>query len=193
MQGQLDGTVPSTTEGQTANPDGLVFAGIFNLTDLGSMMGGRGDRGNIFGENQNENNGQSQFSGAGGNIPNMQLMQQAAQLIEEAGGEITDEVREKLLELGLSEDEITMLANMQGGFGGGFPQGQIGNQTNAAGNFPDNNQNNRLPGQSENNTPFTQPEASSKLSNPYSLYLAGVLVLILISATVFAAKQKKNY
>ena len=47
IQGQLDGTIPSTTAGQTANPDQLISAGDLNLSSLGSMMGGgnRGDKG----------------------------------------------------------------------------------------------------------------------------------------------------
>lgn len=48
IQGQLDGTVPSTTAKQTANPDKLISARDLNLNSLGSMMGGgnRGDVGN---------------------------------------------------------------------------------------------------------------------------------------------------
>ncbi len=40
IQGQLDGTVPSTTAEQTANADKLIQADNLNLSDLGSMMGG---------------------------------------------------------------------------------------------------------------------------------------------------------
>lgn len=40
IQGQLDGTVPSTTAEQRANPDKLIQAGDLNLQVLGSMMGG---------------------------------------------------------------------------------------------------------------------------------------------------------
>lgn len=41
VQGQLDGTIPSTTAGQNANPSLLISAGDLNLSDLGSNMGGR--------------------------------------------------------------------------------------------------------------------------------------------------------
>lgn len=44
VQGQLDGTVPSTTATQAENKDALIDASQLNLNDLGSMMGG--DRGN---------------------------------------------------------------------------------------------------------------------------------------------------
>lgn len=54
IQGQLDGTVPSTTEEQTANPDKLISAGNLSLSSLGSMMGG-GNRGNMGGWMENQN------------------------------------------------------------------------------------------------------------------------------------------
>ncbi len=40
--GQLDGTIPSTDEGQSAAPDTLVDASALTLSDLGSMGGGDG-------------------------------------------------------------------------------------------------------------------------------------------------------
>lgn len=46
IQGQLDGTVPSTTAEQNANPDKLISAGNLSLSSLGSMMGG-GNRGGM--------------------------------------------------------------------------------------------------------------------------------------------------
>ena len=41
IQGQLDGTIPSTTEGQRTNPNALVDASAIDLSALGSMGGGR--------------------------------------------------------------------------------------------------------------------------------------------------------
>jgi len=50
VQGQLDGTIPSTTKGQYENPDKLISAGNLNLSVLGNMMGGRGGNDmNFFG------------------------------------------------------------------------------------------------------------------------------------------------
>jgi hypothetical protein len=40
VQGQLDGSVPSATAEQNADPDKLISAGDLDLSDLGSMMGG---------------------------------------------------------------------------------------------------------------------------------------------------------
>ncbi len=42
VQGQLDGAVPSTTEGQRNDVQKLIPAGDLDLSDLGSMGGGRG-------------------------------------------------------------------------------------------------------------------------------------------------------
>ena len=59
IKGQLDGTVPSTSEDQKADPSKLVDASHLNLTDLGQfMMGGFG--GNRGGNRQmSERNNQN--------------------------------------------------------------------------------------------------------------------------------------
>ncbi len=44
VQGQLDGTIASTASGQEEDPGTLITAGDLKLSDLGSMMGGRGQR-----------------------------------------------------------------------------------------------------------------------------------------------------
>ncbi|MZQ98145.1 MAG: spore coat protein CotH [Acidaminobacter sp.] len=41
IQGQLSGAIPSTTDGQKADPSSLISADDLNLHDLGSMMGER--------------------------------------------------------------------------------------------------------------------------------------------------------
>ena len=52
IYGQLDGTVPSTTAEQQANPDKLIDASEITLSDLGSDIGG-GERGGRFGDFNN--------------------------------------------------------------------------------------------------------------------------------------------
>ena len=42
IRGQLDGTIPSTSEGQAADPGSLIDAGDLSLSDMGSMGGGAG-------------------------------------------------------------------------------------------------------------------------------------------------------
>ena len=55
ISGQLDGTIPSTTEDQKATPDKLVDTSGVNLSDLGTDMGG-GDFGEGFGKFENKGN-----------------------------------------------------------------------------------------------------------------------------------------
>ena len=45
VRGQLDGTIPSTDEGQEADPSNLVDASDLTLSDMGSMGGGNGGPG----------------------------------------------------------------------------------------------------------------------------------------------------
>ena len=64
VRGQLAGTVPSTSAGQSADGAALVDTGELNLSDMGSMnmgggMGGRGDK-NF---DRGENTGRSDFPG----------------------------------------------------------------------------------------------------------------------------------
>lgn len=107
VQGQLKGTVPSTTAEQKANPDKLISAGDLNIKDLGSMMGGK---------DSPPQGGNGQMGGnpfSGGNSIDMDKMQNAFKIIQDAGGTITDEVKSKLKELGLTDDQISMLKNMR--------------------------------------------------------------------------------
>lgn len=46
LRGQLDGTIPSTSEGQKTDLSTLVDASSINISDLGTFMGGRGLGGN---------------------------------------------------------------------------------------------------------------------------------------------------
>lgn len=64
IKGQLDGTIPSTTEGQSADSSSLINASSVNISALGSMMGGgmgRGER-----QNGQGNNPQGDFPNMGG-------------------------------------------------------------------------------------------------------------------------------
>lgn len=113
IQGQLDGTIPSTADGQTAEPDKLIDASSVDMSALGGMGGGMGGG---FG-------GQGGFNG--GQMPNMpegldmETMQQAMQIIRQAvDGKITDEQRTQLHDLGLTDEQIEQFLSMP--MGGGF-------------------------------------------------------------------------
>jgi len=106
VEGQIAGTVPSTTAEQKANSDKLISGGDLNISDLGSMKGGKGGAQGDLG-----NNGGNRFPG--GNSPNMEIMQKAMKVVQDAGGTITDEVKTKLKELGISDEQIATLNNMR--------------------------------------------------------------------------------
>ncbi|RYD04969.1 hypothetical protein N752_11865 [Desulforamulus aquiferis] len=105
VQGQLEGTVPSTTAEQKVNSDKLISAGDLNIRDLGSMLGGKG------GPPQGGLNGGNQFPR--GNSLDMDIMQKAMRIIQDASGTISDEVKTKLRELGLNDEEISMFEHMK--------------------------------------------------------------------------------
>lgn len=52
IKGQLDGTIPSTSEGQKADASSLVDASHINLSDLGQFMGGGFGGGGFGGRNR---------------------------------------------------------------------------------------------------------------------------------------------
>lgn len=183
VQGQLDGTVPSTTADQNANPDKLISAGDLNLSSLGSMMGG-GNNGGMGGPpNWGNQQGDENFDpNRMGNMPDPGLMMQAMQIMQEAGGNITDEVKSKLLELGLTEDQISMFSQI----GRGFPQGPDGNMQNPPGN------NARIPPGRGDRSPFQGNTASAKSTTETLLIYSGLFAFVLLS-TFFVAKKKRNY
>lgn len=180
IQGQLDGTVPSTTAEQTANPDKLISAGSLSLSSLGSMMGGgnHGPMGDRPPDWNNPQGGESFAPNQTGNMPNQrenmpdrELMMQAMQILQDAGGIVTDEVKSTLLELGLTEEQISMLSQM----GNGFPQRPGDNMQNPAQNNPKRGQ----------TTSITSTAESV-------LIYSGLFALVLL-LTFFVAKKKRNY
>lgn len=130
ITGQLDGTIPATTEGQTADSSALVDASSIQMSDLGSSgMGGggatpAGDMGGGGGDSPERGMGDNQ-----GNLmqemPDQDVLRQAMEIVQAAGGELTDEVKEQLLALGITEEQLNLFENGQGGFPtGGNPSGQ---------------------------------------------------------------------
>ncbi len=172
VQGQLDGTIPATTAGQSTNADKLISAGDFKLLELGSMMGGKG-----FGDFPNQMGRQDQNASPGdpgGMINGLdnELFIKAMGIIMQSNGEITDEVKENLLSIGLTIEQVEQLSTMSSRPFGGMERGrQSRNDRNAFGAGAPVGQ-----GASVNNT-----------------ILIGALSIILIAAIIFAAKYKKNY
>lgn len=185
IQGQLDGTVPSTTAEQAANPDKLIPSDNINLSSLGSMMGG-GNRGGMGNRQNNSNNNQAEEAFNPfqmGNMPDPQLMMKAMQILQDAGGTVTDEVKSKLLDLGLTEEEISIFTTM----GNGFMPRQGGNMRNPAGNntrLTPNNGNRTFPLQGQGN--------NRRVATQSLLTYSGLFAFMLVSA-FFVARKKRNY
>ena len=185
IQGQLDGTIPSTTAEQTANPNKLISASNLSLSSLGTMMGG-GKPGGMGGRQNNSNNsqgGESFDSNKTENMPDHELMMKAMQILQDAGGTVTDEVKSKLLELGLTEEQISMLSKM----GNRSQKRPGGNMQNPAGN------NTKItPEKGDKSLPFGGQTTRGTITTESLLIYSGLFVLVLLS-TFFAAKKKRNY
>lgn len=185
IQGQLDGTVPSTTAEQTANPDKLISAGNLSISSLGSMMGG-GNRGDVGDRPTNLNNSQGDESfdpNQTENMPDRELMMQAMQILQDAGGIVTDEVKSKLLELGLTEEQISMLSQIENE----FPQRPGGNMRN-----PAENNTKITPDKGDTSSPFGGQTTNGTSTTESLLIYSGLFVFVLLS-TLFVAKKKRNY
>ncbi len=163
--GQLDGSVPSTSSEQSANPDKLISADGLDLSALGSSMNG--------GNNQN---GAAFFQGDQGNAADgsgtmfdRQLMQQAMRILQESNGELTEAVKESLYQLGLSDEQIGQLSSM----GGRETAGNTQNARYGAG------------------SPGGDPAQTS--GGGGFLLLTAALFACLILATLLIARKKRTY
>lgn len=125
IAGQLAGTIPSTTAGQSTASESLVNASAINLSALGSMGGGKGG---IEGGNDRPGQGQDFMPGGqDGNMPDMNNMREVMQIIQSAQGkELTAEQKARLKELGIEDEMLEQMMNRaQEGPGGFFPGGQM--------------------------------------------------------------------
>ncbi len=96
IEGQLNGTIPSTTDEQSENQDKLIDSSGINLSDLGSQGG-------MKGENRQP-----------GNMPDMNVMKKAQDIIGSVDdSELTEEQIQQLKDLGLTEEQIEMMKNMK--------------------------------------------------------------------------------
>lgn len=169
VQGQLNGTVPSTTSEQKTNSDQLISVGNFNMSALGSMMGGKGGKESDFPDRMSGQDKNS-FPGGMNNGMDADSMIQAMDIIRQANGKITDDEREALVALGLTAEQINQISTMAvGGFGGIGKWEQNGGAPN----------------------PISTPTNQIKGTN--YLAITGVLVLMLIIALIYAARFKRNY
>jgi len=176
IEGQLNGSIPSTTTEQNANPDTLIDASSINLSTLGSMGGGSG--GGFGGmPNGGESGGRQNTNQNGGGMQNFnrENMQRAMEIIEAAGdGELTEEQLSELQDLGITEEQIAMFQGMgQGGFGGERPANTQGGTQDRT-NRPQGNQ-----------MPTNPSDAVATGYNTESLLLLGGCAVLLLGGLLF--------
>ena len=177
---QLDGSQPSTTTG--------TIETTVDLTAMGQQGGGRNDKGGMNFD-FNKNNIQSSTD-ANSNEPldssiqtppdntnntssiDKDIMMKAMQIIQSSkDGTITDLIKEQLLNLGLSNDDITQLSSMQTSMPGG------------------NANKNQVP--INNNLAMAPSNSISNINSSLIVTCASILLLIVSIIFVKLFKKKK--
>ena len=221
IAGQLEGTIPATTEGQSADSSSLVDSSQIDMSNLGShgMGGGFGNQLEDNAGNQGEIPDGGFLGGMPGgqmgenpnnlfeNMPDQEIMRQAMEMLQQAGGELTDEVKEKLLALGITEEQLEFFTNMNRPFGmGGNPPDQ-GQGMPEGGQMPPDQgtqQGGQAPpemGERPQTNPQlpTQTNANDAPSSSFAGIITnayvqlGALSVILVVAILVVAKLKKSY
>jgi len=184
VEGQLNGTIPSTTEEQTSDSSSLIDAGSLEISTLGSMGGG-----NKGGEMSDMPDVQ-----ADGALSEMEseidpeLMKQAMDLITEANGEVTNQVTEELVSLGITQEQIeeiiTELEKSPEERGSGGPPG----------NTVDTNQNApQEEGEETSQLNQQASDASTTENTEYDYMQIGLFSAIVIGALFFVKNYKRKY
>lgn len=187
VQGQLNGTVPSTTEAQNKDSSQLISAVDLNLSDLGSMMGGRGGNRDDF-SNGAGGQGANIFTGNFDNEMDRDSISKAMDIIRQSNGEITEEVKNELIYLGLTEEQIDQLSTMTiEGFAG---DGQRDVNRTPPDGF------NGIRQQGGNRAPLYGVNGDSNLTQSTvinNLIQNCLLLFVLILEIIFAKRYKKSY
>lgn len=183
IAGQLDGSIPSTTDGQNSDKSSLIDASHINLSALGSMMGGGRDREKDGGFG----GGERGHGGFGGNMFDRELLQKIIPILQESGDEMTEDVKAKLLDLDLTEEQIEQASELMNQ----MANGEFDVQNRQSG-FPGGYQKER--GQFPGNIPAMQSSVGTQSAlNPTTMIVTLALLLVLAGAIIFIARKKKTY
>ena len=217
IQGQLQGTIPSTSEGQSAASDKLIDASSINLSVMGTQGGGGRDGGMQFpnGGMQPPNGGDLQQSDGmqppnggdmqqsdgmqppnGGdmqqpnNMPDREVTMKAMQIIQATNGEeLSEEQLSQLRDLGLTDEQIILIKEMSSRFAqGGMKQGG-GKQ--GFGGPGGNGQMGGAPIQRQMGSENNKLTSSSFLSSN-NIIIVIVALLCLAAGLVFVIKFKRK-
>ncbi len=105
VQGQLDSTVPATTESQEAEKDKLIDASVVDM----SLLGDSG-----MGNKSMDNKGMPEMFK---NVDQSKIPQIMDIISSAVDGELTEKQKNELYELGLTDENIEMLLSEKGRFG----------------------------------------------------------------------------
>ena len=173
---QLDGSQPSTSTGTIETTVNLTAMG---QQGSGNDKGGMGGMNIAFNKDNAENYTNDTMTPPDNNIPennsnssiDKDLMMQAMQIIQGSeDGTITDSIKEQLLALGLSNDDITKLESIQTSMPGG-----------------NGNTNKEII-----NNNFAMGPSNSNSSNFNTLLLTGLSILLLIVTLIFVKFSSKR-
>lgn len=202
IKGQLDGTIPSTTQGQKDDSSALIDSSSVTLSKLGTQGGGNGGGGggggpggnmdsnmpNNMGQNNNTNNAttedntasdttQTQTDDATQNNQNNPLLNLTQEQMEQLrtlqetllSGDLTDEEKEQLAQLGISEEQLAQFSQMMGNNQGGGPGGDKPDMQNGS---------------------SSSQQVVTLTTKDWIFY--GILALLLIGGILFIAKTPRH-
>lgn len=135
-------------------------------------------------------------------MPDSETITKVMKILLESGGTLTDEVKEQLLAIGITQEQMEQFQEMISRFGasnfGGFSFGnspfggaqtQDGQQTTQQGQGKGKDQGMTRPGMPS----FGGRGMTASATNTDNFLLIAVLVVVLIAAIVFAATYKRRY
>lgn len=167
VRGQLDGSIPSTTEGQSADQSNLVDASSITLSDMGSMAGGRGNEGGTT--SQKGVDSLLKTTGANTTEEEMQRLQNEFEAFNSGEGEASGE--------GTEEPSVDM-----GEFGDGNMENRVpptGGEFPTGGGMP--------PGFESGNTTQEDTDANMRI-----LWLSAASLVVLSAGLIFVWKWERR-
>lgn len=198
IEGQLAGTIPATTAGQTADATALVDASSIDLTVLGNMGGGGRNGGN--GELGSNPAGEATKNDGSNMNPGMmqgldqESMAKAMEIIQAAGeDELSEEQLAQLHELGFTEEQITMMTSrQQGGFTpGGERHDNLPNEANGPPQGDNQGQTRTLP-QEENQSAVATSVTATTAVDSETWIVLGVSTALLFGGLLFVIFYKRR-
>ncbi len=172
VRGQLDGSIPSTSEAQNENPELLVDASGIDLSVMGSQGGGGG----AFGGREREN-GRGRNTDTSDDSQNPDAIAQAMEIITQ-NETLTEDQKQELISLGFTQEEITSFMEQKNTFVQGMQSTR--NDMQAPPDFDENEQ-----------SGWQRTSSDSNGSSP--LWVTGISVGLLIIGIVFAFRLKRNF